>query len=320
MNKKITKEEVLKKTIKIVDKLINFVMIVFFLLLMLIGVYAIYDSYRIYDDSRLGDEIIKLRPKIEDGFSIEPLREVNPDIDGWIRIFDTNIDYPILYSKDNMNYLNVSYNGSYSTGGSIFIDYRNARDFKDDYTITYGHNMTTGQMYSDIKRYEEKRYFDNHLSGILYTADGLYKVKILYFSLMNAYNDDAYNLLTYRNERNGEILEMFEKRAFNENSDFDGSADKLLLLSTCDAFGSNDRSALLAELIKIDDEEMREIEEGSSILLDGGKGDGGENDVEKAGKRLGCFFIIILIIIIIIVVVRKIREKRREQKERKKQV
>ena len=73
MNKKITKEEVLKKSIKIVDKLINFVMIVFFLLLMLIGGYAIYDSYRVYDDSRLGDEIIELRPKIEDGFSILPL-------------------------------------------------------------------------------------------------------------------------------------------------------------------------------------------------------------------------------------------------------
>lgn len=314
MNKKITKEEVLKKSIKIVDKLINFVMIVFFLLLMLIGVYAIYDSYRIYDDSRLGDEIIELRPKVEDGFSILPLKEVNPDIDGWIRIFDTSIDYPVLYSKDNMNYLNVNYNGNYAAGGSIFIDYRNSRDFKDDYTITYGHNMTTGQMYSDIKRYEEKRYFDNHLSGILYTADGLYKVKVLYFSLMNAYNDDAYNLLTYRNDHNAEIIEMFKKRAFNENSDFSGYADKLLLLSTCDAFGSNDRSALLAELTKVSDEEIQNIEKDSSILLEGNGHSDGENEVAKAGKKLGCWFIIILIIIIIIVIIRKIRQQKQTKK------
>ena len=248
-----------------------------------------------------------------------PLREVNEDIDGWIRIFDTNIDYPVLHSKDNMEYLNINYDGSYSIGGSIFIDYRNDRDFINDYTITYGHNMVTGQMYSDIKRYEDKRFFDNHLSGVLYTANGVYEIKVLYFSLMNAYNDNAYNLLFFKDGHNAEILDMFKNRAFNESVDIPETANKLLLLSTCDAFGSNDRSALLVELIKIDDDEMKNLEENLSVKYDRNSGDGGENDVSAAGKRLGCWFIIILIIIIIAVIVRKIVEKKREHDDRKKQ-
>ena len=83
----------LDKTITIFDKLINLVMIIFFLLLMLIGGYAFFDSYKVYDDTKLNDEIINLKPKVDENYNFEGLREINSDMEGWITIFETSIDY-----------------------------------------------------------------------------------------------------------------------------------------------------------------------------------------------------------------------------------
>ena len=48
------------------------------------------------------------------------LLEINEDIVGWIKIENTNINYPILQDNDNLKYLKHSYNGSYNSNGSIF--------------------------------------------------------------------------------------------------------------------------------------------------------------------------------------------------------
>src|SRR5699024_901543 len=55
----------------------------------------------------------------------EPLLEMNQDVVGWITIEDTQIDYPILQSEDNIHYLDKNYENNISRAGSIFLDYRN---------------------------------------------------------------------------------------------------------------------------------------------------------------------------------------------------
>src|SRR5699024_1912905 len=58
------------------------------------------------------------------------LLEQNENVVGWITIDGTHIDYPILQSDNNIDYLTENYNGQYSIAGSIFMDYRN--DFEDN--------------------------------------------------------------------------------------------------------------------------------------------------------------------------------------------
>lgn len=280
------------------DKAINYCMAVFFLLLILIGGYAFFDSYMVYDNVRLNDEIIGLKPKTNDHNKLDSLREVNPDVDGWITIFETTIDYPIVHSKDNLEYLNLDYERKYSIGGSVFIDYRNSRDFEDDYTVTYGHNMTTGQMYSDIKKYEDLGYFSQHLHGVLYTNDDVYKLEIMYLAKVNAYEDNIYDLITYANGRNDELVEKIAKKAKRTN--LVNGYDKLLLLSTCDSYGSNDRTVLLAAVKKTDEDEIKTIEESvkANVTTE-------NNEVQGGGgmfKRFLDFWWVVLIVVVALVV------------------
>ncbi len=111
------------KIVKIIDKFLNFIVISFFIVVVAFSGYALYDVQMVYDDTKLSSDILKYKPTdyVEDGneekFNLEDLQKnINEDICGWIRLDDTNIDYPILYSKNSLEYLDKNYKKEYSPG------------------------------------------------------------------------------------------------------------------------------------------------------------------------------------------------------------
>ena len=52
------------------------------------------------------------------------LKEKNSDYRMWIKMDETNINYPVLQGEDNDFYLYADFDGNYYYPGSIFIDYR----------------------------------------------------------------------------------------------------------------------------------------------------------------------------------------------------
>ena len=81
------------------------------------------------------------------------LKAINEDIIGWIQIEGTEISYPIVKGIDNSYYLNHTVQKTYNIAGSIFLDYRNERDFSDSKNIIYGHNMKDGSMFHVLRNY-----------------------------------------------------------------------------------------------------------------------------------------------------------------------
>ncbi|MCG4817374.1 class B sortase, partial [Collinsella aerofaciens] len=77
----------------------------------------------------------------EGGLSFEQLKELNPEVFGWLTVYGTNIDYPVTQGKDNWKYVNTNALGEYSLSGAIFLDYTNRKDFQDFNSILYGHHM-----------------------------------------------------------------------------------------------------------------------------------------------------------------------------------
>lgn len=69
------------------------------------------------------------------------LQKTNSDVIGWLYIPDTKIDEPILKGNNNDSYLYTDIYKKSNKAGAIFIDEINEKDFKDDNTIIYGHNM-----------------------------------------------------------------------------------------------------------------------------------------------------------------------------------
>ena len=106
----------------------------------------------------------------------DKLSNINTDIIGWIKINDTNIDYPILKDTDNLKYLKHSFGGKYNNNGSIFT--LNNNPFQDYETVLYGHNMKSGIMFSELGKYMNKEFFDKHSSFEIYTKNQNYKATV----------------------------------------------------------------------------------------------------------------------------------------------
>ena len=99
------------------------------------------------------------------------LQEINPDVVAWIRIPGV-LEYPVVRGEDNSYYLNHTVQKTYNIAGSIFLDYRNERDFSDSKNIIYGHNMKDGSMFHVLRNYQDIDFFQEHTDMEVYLPDG----------------------------------------------------------------------------------------------------------------------------------------------------
>ena len=99
------------------------------------------------------------------------LQAINPDIVAWLRIPGV-LEYPVVRGKDNSYYLNHTVQQTYNIAGSIFLDYRNERDFSDSKNIIYGHNMKDGSMFHVLRNYQDIDFFQEHTDMEIYLPDG----------------------------------------------------------------------------------------------------------------------------------------------------
>lgn len=99
------------------------------------------------------------------------LKEKNSDYRMWIKMNETNINYPVLQGEGNDFYLYSDFNGDYYYPGSIFIDYRN--DIENDNNLwIFGHNMADGSMFADLVKLKDETYF-NENPEIILVKDGI---------------------------------------------------------------------------------------------------------------------------------------------------
>ena len=156
----------------------------------------------------------------------DKLSNINTDIIGWIKINDTNIDYPILKDTDNLKYLKHSFGGKYNNNGSIFT--LNNNPFQDYETVLYGHNMKSGIMCSELGKYMNKEFFDKHSSFEIYTKNQNYKATVF----------SCYSIGINKEENNIKLLDFEEqveyyKKASKYSVDNVSEIKKIVKLSTC---------------------------------------------------------------------------------------
>lgn len=157
--------------------------------------------------------------------------EMNSDYQGWIRVDDTIIDFPVVKAKDNAYYLDRDFFKDYSAAGSIFMDYRNTGSFKDRHTVIYGHYQSSGLMFADLHKFKDYEFASEHTISF----DSLYKEKE--FTVFSVYIDSADNAQLKLRFDDDESYENYLKE-ITEGSmyefDVDVNADKLLLtLASC---------------------------------------------------------------------------------------
>lgn len=178
------------------------------------------------------------------------LSEKLSDFVGWLYMADSAIDYPVMQGRDNQYYLSHAPDGSYLKRGSIFMDYRCARDLHDPANILFGHNMISG-MFGDIRAFRTQAEFDAHRYGWFVTADTVFRIDFFVLAVTDAF-DSLYDLpadsAAWR-ERLHETAE-FEREMPLADS------DSLIALSTC-TYGSTAyaRALLTGRLVEMKDTE-----------------------------------------------------------------
>lgn len=183
----------------------------------------------------------------------ETMYNKNRSLVGWVKILDTNIDYPVMQSPDPEYYLTHNIEQQYDKNGSIFMD--PACDIKadNDNLIIYGHHMKSGNMFGNLNKYADPTYAKAH--EIIY-FDTIYergKYKVVYV-FKDQIKQEAeitfkyYQFITAESEADFDynIKNMKEISIYSSGEECH-YGDKLLTLSTCDRSEENGRFVVVAK-------------------------------------------------------------------------
>ena len=185
--------------------------------------------------------------------NLKKLQKINSDIVAWIKIENTNIDYPILQGKDNDYYLKTNYKNEYSRSGSIFLDYRYDFNVQNLNFLVYGHNNNDGKMFNELLKYNQESYYKEHseINIVTNKEDETYNIVAVFYSQVYNTSDTNkfkyYNYIELTNENDFYMYINNCKKESLYDIDFEATyGDKVLTLSTCEYSKENGRFVIVA--------------------------------------------------------------------------
>ena len=109
--------------------------------------------------------------KEETQLDFETLQARYPDVEGWLTIPGTVVDYPVLQSsaEDPEKYLRRNYDMKWRMAGSLFFQYDCTADSRN--LVVFGHNMNDGTMFAVLKKMTDPQFRQAHPIAVLHTAD-----------------------------------------------------------------------------------------------------------------------------------------------------
>lgn len=183
---------------------------------------------------------------MEEFIDLKALQEVNQDACGYIKINGTQIAYPVMRSEQPHKYLRRNLYGESSVYGSIYLD--NASYLDGTNMVLYGHNMKSGKMFGELKRYLNEDFAKNH-QEIRYITDDEIRIYSVCTVFQAPANDEKLvrNLIPYTEEECRLLAGYIQERG---GSIFQGFTwgDQLITLATCEYSNKNGRLFVIGRL------------------------------------------------------------------------
>ena len=278
--------------VKIIEMVMRVIVAVFAVIIILFAAYSLYDTFYINQHAFSSVELKQYKPvPVEentgkgngdgsgtdyDADSFARLKEVNDDARGWITIYDTNIDYPVVQGSDDLEYASKDVFGKTSITGAIYLKTDNSEDLSDPYNVIFGHHMDNGAMFGDLEKYKDEDYFNSHNSGWLYAGGRFYRLDAFAVMMTDAYDENVYNIdaLTisgridyiYSNSKfyrrlsdsDREALELFESEGVAVLDELQESGDPAMVfaLSTCESAITNGRIVVFCTATPTDSKDL----------------------------------------------------------------
>ncbi len=179
---------------------------------------------------------------------IKSLKEKNDEVIGWLKVENTNIDYPVVKHKNNSYYLNHSFDKTYNEAGWVFADYRNNINELDQNTIIYAHGRVDGTMFGSLKNLLDKNYLEENKNIVVKFSTENYNYLLEGFSIYHIETTEDYTYTTFSDEDFDKFLEKVVSRSAYPLDVPVNNRDKIITLSTC--YNNTEKVVLHARLIK----------------------------------------------------------------------
>lgn len=175
------------------------------------------------------------------------LRQVNPDVLGWISIPETKVSYPLLQGTDNQFYLNHAWDKTNNSVGSIYLEAQCNPDFSDFNTLIYGHRMKDSSMFGSLKHYQDQDYLDAHPQIIITDDTGTKRYQI--YSAFEAEIDASVYLIgTLSKTEKQAIIDYTLEKNVLASEITPTTEDQLITLCTCTNHGYESQWVVLGVL------------------------------------------------------------------------
>ena len=207
------------------------------------------ESSSVVEDSVL-EEPLELVEKPPITIDFQSLILDAPDAVGWLYAVDGSVNLPVVQGEDNQYYLKRLPDGSYSSGGSLFMDYLNEGDFTSEVTFIYGHNMKNGTMLQPILNYEKQEYYDKNPVMYILTPEKNYKLE-LFAGILTGIESDVYTFAFDTQEIKQAFIDSLVERSTFAPQRIPSVEEKLVCLSTCAYDYADARYVVFGTLIEI---------------------------------------------------------------------
>lgn len=176
------------------------------------------------------------------------LESINSDCVAWIRIDGTEIDYPVVQGHDNSFYLKHLFDGEWNGAGCIFLDSRVNPDLSDRHSVLYGHHMKNGTMFSDIAKYKDQTFYENHTTGMILTPTENYRIEFFAGYVAGADDENAWKVTFATEDEYVDWLNETVGRSWFNSEVIPTAEDRVITLSTCSYEFNNARFVLIGRL------------------------------------------------------------------------
>lgn len=247
-----------KKNKKYEKTILNLILYIILLSILIYSGIKIFKWYKDKTNNNKIAEQIKSTVIVEeengDEYTVDfnKLKEQNNETIAWLKVNNTNVEYPVVKGTNNIFYLNHSFDKSNNSAGWIFADYRNKFDNTDKNIVIYGHNMRDGSMFGSMLNILNAKWYENeeNTNITLYTENEkcMYKV----FSVYKIENEDYYIKTEFKNDNDNEFedfIKTLKKRSIKDFNVDVSKDDNILTLSTC-ANNNKYRVVLHAKKVK----------------------------------------------------------------------
>ena len=239
-----------KRIVRTLSRTVDNAVLLTLLVCLIFSVYSFWDTHQV-NEAADSKKYENYKPTTEEGKkSFSELQAMNSDVMGWLTIYGTSIDYPLVKARnDNFTYLSKNAEGEWEGSGSIYVDYRNGSHFDDFNTIIHGHHMANHKMFGDLELFIKADYFSEHQYANLYFDGANHGLEIFAVLTIDSRHPVASMANIVDPGKQQELLNSILTEAVNKRDIEVTTSDHIIIMTTCNLNETNGRYTLVAKLL-----------------------------------------------------------------------